>query len=293
MGIFDFFKKDTKEQDTETCYQKSASSVVESTNLFNKEELRELIEILATIAYLFRDSQLLQCTGGGRNEKMKSRLFSYAGILGYLYEIEYKYGAMSDIVDQNIAAHYLLVKNAMTNSEHRKRTILELADNWSDVLQVIFNLQLEPNPEGAKFKSIEHDIQKVSKAMEKLSGSKCKEPKDPRQVVPRNVSYNPFNITENRALYSGHVIPDITNSIKQDLLPQLLLYQYSNISAKEMVVNYAIVMIKSYYNNYGIVPMIVVDMITGQINQVVEMVQRVSYTPYDSLKEYLLSKIYK
>ena len=39
--------------------------------------------------------------------------------------------------------------------------------------------------------------------------------------------------------------------------------------------------------------MLIVDQITGQINQVVEMVQTVSYAPYNSLKEYVLSKIYK
>jgi hypothetical protein len=52
-------------------------------------------------------------------------------------------------------------------------------------------------------------------------------------------------------------------------------------------------MIKSYYDNAGYVPMVIVDQITGQINQVAEMVQRISYTPYPSLKEYLLSMIYK
>ena len=52
-------------------------------------------------------------------------------------------------------------------------------------------------------------------------------------------------------------------------------------------------MIKSYYDNAGFVPMLIVDQITGQVNQVAEMVQKVSYTPYSSLKEYILSKIYK
>lgn len=52
-------------------------------------------------------------------------------------------------------------------------------------------------------------------------------------------------------------------------------------------------MIKSYYDNAGFVPMLIVDQITGQVNQVAEMVQKVSYSPYSSPKECILSKIYK
>ena len=67
---------------------------------------------------------------------------------------------------------------------------------------------------------------------------------------------------------------------------------YSTKTSKDIVAEYALAMIKSYYDNAGFVPMVIVDQITGQINQVAEMVQRISYSPYPSLKEYVLSKIY-
>jgi hypothetical protein len=178
MGILDFFKK--KSEDQNSRQNASGQSTQRSSNLFSKNELENLIRTLSSISYLFRDSQLLRSTGGGRNEAMMSKVHSYAGILGYFYEIEYNYGRMSDIVDNRIASHFLLVKNAMNNYEHRKRTVRDLANNWSDVLQVIFNMQLVPNPDGDKFKQIDSDIRKVTSAIEKLSGGKCRAPKDPR-----------------------------------------------------------------------------------------------------------------
>ena len=49
----------------------------------------------------------------------------------------------------------------------------------------------------------------------------------------------------------------------------------------------------SYYDNAGFVPMLIVDQITGQVNQVAEMVEYISYAPQKNLKEYILSKIYR
>ena len=39
--------------------------------------------------------------------------------------------------------------------------------------------------------------------------------------------------------------------------------------------------------------MLIVDQITGQVNQVAEMVEHISYAPQKNLKEYILSKIYR
>ncbi len=217
MGIFDFFNKNKKERErqeqlrqqqeaeakrkaeeqrkqAETLHREeerkrqmqTASST--ATCLFSKTELENLIQILSRISYIFQKSDRLI---GGRNEKMMSRTHSYAGILGYFYEKEYHYGKMADIVDSRIASHYLLVEQAMQNAEHRKRTIKELADNWSDVLQVIYNLQLDSNLAGDKFKTMEADIQKVSEAFEKLSGSKCKKPKNQlEEAILSNFDFN-------------------------------------------------------------------------------------------------------
>lgn len=290
MGILDFFyKKDSEKQIQQTSRQDPVCSVPKSSNLFSKNEMEDYICILSKISYLFRDSSLLP---GGRNETMKSRLHSYIGILGYYYEDVYSYGKMNDIVDREILTRYALVKTRMKDVEHEKQVIAELSDNWSNVLQVIFNMQLDPNPEGDKFKQMESEIKKVSSAFEKMSGKKCMEPKDPRKITPRQVTYNPFNITEDLTKSRGHVIPDITDVFARELIP-LLVSPNAAKQPKDIVASYALSMIKSYYDNAGYVPMVIVDQITGQINQVAEMVQRISYTPYPSLKEYLLSMIYK
>ncbi len=274
MALFDFFRN----TDNDT------------TNLFSKSELENIIGILSKLSYRFRDSQLLKSTGGGRNESMMSKVHSYAGILGYYYEEEYNYGKFSNIVDGTIARHYFLVKLAMADAQHRRNTVAELADNWSDILQVIFNMQLESNREGDVFKQMETDIAKVMAAFEKISGKKCKEPKDPRNVTPRKVTYNPLNITEDLELSRGHIIPDISHVFAQELLPQLM----SPFKAqKDIVADYTIGLLESYSKNAGYLPMVIVDMVTGQVNQVVSMAQCVSYSPCNSLKEYVLSKIYR
>lgn len=302
MGLFDFFKKKKDEpkmvvsakpvrtSSARPVAPKPTPSVSTTSNLFSKSELENLIRILSKISYIFRDCELLV---GGRNQTMMSRTHSYAGILGYLYEVDYEYGKMKDIVDSEIASHYVLVMLSMSDTSHKKKTINELADNWSDVLQVIFNLQLETNITGNKLKAMDSDIKKVTSAFEKLSGKKCKAPKNPFNMAPRQVTYNPYRITEDPTRSRGHAIPDITNVFAQELIPQILSAKSSGVALKDVVANYAIGMIKSYYDNAGFVPMVIVDQITGQINQVAEMAARISYAPQASLKEYILSKIYK
>ena len=299
MGLFDFFKK----KKTEPKVIDSARSVSQpttqsprlkqtstmSSNLFSKNELVFLIKTVTKLSYIFQSSDRLV---GGRNQTMMSRMHSYAGILGYYYESEYKYGKMADIVDQKVAQHFTLVNVGMLDATHRKKVVAELADNWSDILQVIYDLQLDSNNAGNKFQMMENDIQKVTAAFEKLSGAKCRKPKNPFNVSPRNVTYNPYCITEdlNRAI--GHTIPDVTGIFAQELIPEMISALQRGQNPKDAVVNYTISMIKSYYDNAGYVPMVIVDQLTGQINQVAERVQRVSYAPYTNLKEYVLSKIY-
>ena len=256
----------------------------------DKKQLEEIIRSLAKLSYMFRDSVLLTQTG--RNTTMMSRLYSYTGMMGYLYEYEYKYGSFNSLVDTNIANHFKLILVAMSNPSHRNKSIAELAGNWSDVLQVIFALSLEDNPDKVNFEKISDEVTIITRTFERLSGNKCKQPSDPRNVTPRKVTYNPLNITEDLQLSQGHVIPDITNVFAQELIPQLTSHNSAKAS-KDIVAEYALAMIKSYYDNAGFVPMVIVDQITGQINQVTEKVQRISYSPYPSLKEYVLSKIYK
>ena len=290
MGLFDIFKKKKSftEQTKQTQSLSSGHLNSASSNLFSKEELEDFISIIAKISYLFRDSKLLQ---GGRNESMKSKMHAYAGILGYYYENEYHYGKMQDLVDRDMLVQYVLASNSMRNENNRKCIVRDLSDNWSDILQVIFMMKLEQSPEVDKLKQIEPEIQKVTSAFEKMSGKKCKEPKDPRKNTPRKVTYNPLNITEDLALSRGHSIPDITHIFAQELFPRLAMA--SDNESKDIVAEYTIAMIKSYYDKVGFVPMVIVDQITGQINQAADMAIRISYSPYPSLKEYVLSKIYK
>lgn len=302
MGLFDFFKKKKEEPKTVvkqrpsqpapaiTSTSKPIQAASVSNNLFSKTELENLIKILSKISYIFQSSGRLV---GGRNQTMMSRTHSYAGILGYYYESEYKYGKMADIVDAKIAQHFVLVNLSMVDATHRKKVVSELAENWSDVLQVIYNLQLDSNDAGNELKMMESDIKKVTAAFEKLSGAKCRTPKNPLNVVPRKVSFNPYHITEDLNRAVGHTIPDVTSVFAQELIPEMVSALGRGQNPKDVVANYVISMIKSYYDNAGFVPMVIVDQLTGQINQVAEMVQRVSYSPYPSLKEYVLSKIYK
>lgn len=290
MGLFDFFrkKKSSPKQAQQAESSESVYSDSTSSNLFSKKELEDLISILTKLSYIFRDSQLLH---GGRNESMKGKIHSYVGILGFYYEEEYHYGKMVDIVDQDVLVRYALVSNAMKDESNKRNVVRDLADNWSDVLQVIFNMQLESNLDGDKLKQMESEIPKVTLAFEKMSGNKCREPKDPRKITPRKVTYNPLNITEDLALSHGHSIPDITHVFAQDLFPRLA--STSGKDSKDVIAEYTIAMIKSYYDNAGFVPMVIVDQITGQISQVADMAMKISYSPYPSLKEYVLSKIYK
>lgn len=284
-------RKERERQERLKAEREKSSSSRSNEEMINKASLESIIKSLAKLSYMFRDSTLLSQVG--RNTTMMSRLHSYTGMMGYLYEVDYKYGSFSGLVDDKIAQHYLLVKNAMSSPAHKNKSIAELADNWSDVLQVIFNLSLEASSDKSKFEAVSNEVDAITKVFEKLSGKKCKKPSDPRKVTPRNVTYNPLNITDDLQKSKGHVIPDITDVFAQELIPKMLYCLQSGKSPKDEVANYAISMIKSYYDNAGFVPMVIVDQITGQINQVTCRVQDISYSPYSSLKEYVLSKIYR
>lgn len=258
--------------------------------LFSKDELKLIISVLTDISYVFFQSDLLV---GGRNEKMRNRLFSYACIFGYYYEEDYAYGKVSDITDENIASRYVSVKLSMADYSHRKLVVSELADNWSDVLQTIFIFELDDNEAGNTFKNMESQIRTVTEAVELLSGKKCKMPSNPYKQTPKEVSYNPFNIIDDWRLAKYRTIPDLTEVFARDLIPMLASNRYSPEASRDIVAEYALTLIKSYYENAGFVPMIIVDQITGQVSQAAEMVVHISYSPHKKLNEYILSKIYR
>ena len=125
MALFDFFKKKEQNSQKPNPVPSVKSSTVKN-NLFSKSELEQYITTLSKMGYLFQKTSLLM---GGRNETMKSRLFSYAGILGYYYENEYNYGRMANLVDQDVAVRHALVSNSMRDASHKRKVVAELADN--------------------------------------------------------------------------------------------------------------------------------------------------------------------
>lgn len=292
MWPFGFSKSKRDEKSNKCSMGETGNETLQVSNKKpSQTELKDTICFLSKLSYIFQSSKMLV---GGRNETMKTRIFSYASILCFLYEKEYHYGKIADIIDANILAHYPLVKMAMSNQSYKIKTLYELSDNWSDVLQVIFNLKLLDNDDASiKLKEMDSEIKKATRVFEKLSGKECRKPSNSMNVSPKIVSYNPFNITEDPNRSVGHIIPDLTDIFAHEITPILIHAIYAEKDPKTLIGEYTLNMIKSYYDNAGFVPMVIIDQITGQINQVVEKVQHVSYDPHNSLKEYVLNKIYK
>lgn len=308
MGLFDFFKKKKDEPRMVTTSKpsqpsaptpsapKPSPSASTSSNMFSKAELENLIQILSKISYIFQSSDRLV---GGRNQTMMSRTHSYAGILGYFYEVEYKYGKMADIVDSKIAQHFTLVMVSMLDANHKKKVVAELADNWSDVLQVIFNLQLDSNSAGNKLKNMESEIQKVTSAFEKLLGSKCRKPKNPLQEMRsatedryaqmvKSATFNPFKITCEPHLQNTQQVPNL-----RDVFAKELGELYAKLNAMgeasqknliSMASGYAFNLVESYYNNAGYVPKNSLDQI---LEQVFEAMQKTGFrTAFSNLDDF-------
>ena len=276
MGLFDFYKKKEEQH-----YKLSLN------------ELKEAITILSDISYTFLSSEVLMALDG-RNEIMKSRIFSYAGIMGFLYEVECCYGKMADIVDSNILSHYQLVKSAMLDESHKKKTIEELADNWSDVLQVICNLQQSPNEAGKKFKAMESDIQKVTTIFERLSDKKCRKPvlpmpkttvEDKYTKMVKTATFNPFKITCEPSLQNTQQLPNLKNVFRQELnnlCSQLGTQDY--VAQKEILSGYTFNLVESYYNNAGYVP---INSLNQILEQVYEAMQQTGFrNAYSSLDDF-------
>lgn len=291
MGLLDFLfgkKKDSKTSVSQSksavtsCNSKQTQPVTGTNNLFTSSELKKVIGILSELSDVFRDSVALKQTGGGRNEKMVSLLHSYAGMFCVLFE-EYNYGTSSDVLSNAMLNHYVLVAMAMKDANHRKRSVLGLSDNWVDVLTSIQAIKQGGASDGKKFESMEGDIEYVTKAMEKWSGKTC--------VRPKNIMYNPYGITENASMSVGHSIPDLRAVFAEELLPQLRNARIMGMTEADVTREYVISMIKSYRDNARYVPMCIVDSLCAQIENIANRAG-VSF-PHDSLKDYVLEKIYK
>ena len=110
---------------------------------------------------------------------------------------------------------------------------------------------------------------------------------------------NPFNITENEALSAGHSLPNLRSVFAMELRKTAqanshIIAGKMDLYAPEIVSQYAIDMIKSYYENAGFVPMCIVDAITTQVSDAADLVfDNINYSPHSSLKTLVLSKIYQ
>lgn len=240
---------------------------------FSKNELEEAIRILSDISYVFQSSEVLRALGG-RNEIMKSRIFSYTCICGFYYEEEYHYGTFSDLVDSDISAHYRLDKIIMSNEPRKNMVIKELANNWSDVLQVIYNLQLERNETGDILKAIESDIHYVTDIFERFSDQKCRKPQNPFNVMRedkytrmiKTATFNPFNITCEPHLQNTQQLPNLRNVFVKELNDLCTKVNIQDINVQKYIISgYVFNLVESYYKNAGYVPM-------NSLNQILEQV---------------------
>lgn len=278
MGIFDFF---TKKKKAKPLLSSPAPKPDPSRYApFSKSEFERVIKTIATMSYLFRDSSTLKSTGAGRNKKMMTTLHSYAGIIGYLYQFTYKLGEYSALVDNRMNTHFALVTSAMNDPYNRQRSIKQLADNWSDVLQSVLYLQIDGTNEGNKMKAMQSDIDFVTKVFETLSGSKCRKPvnqmqsaaapkpastKDKYSVMVENAAFNPFKITTNPSLQNNPALPDMVEVFKNELTQYYSIPDIrKHLDEMQIFSTYVFNMVESYFNNAGSVPKNTVDAIIEQ-----------------------------
>lgn len=277
-----------KKTDLNNCGRNNTAE--QTDNKISKLELEKAINTLSNMSYIFLSSDRLV---GGRNETMKRHIFSYICILGYFYEEEYHYGKVSEIVDSNIATHYLLIQSAMLDEAHKGKTIKGLADNWSEVLQVIANLQVYDNVAGNKLKVLESDIQKVTNIFEKLSGSKCRTPKSPSKQLENeakyrrmieNAKYNPFKITFQPSLQNNPALPNLQDIFKSELKQALSNPKVIQVlGEKQAIKSYVFNMAESYFNNAGYLPQNTLDEI---IRQIYNASSQLGSTEFSSLEEF-------
>lgn len=108
--------------------------------------------------------------------------------------------------------------------------------------------------------------------------------------------YNPLNIQDEPNLKKFHQIPDISFVIKKELSN---LYMQVLIDEKTKTIctiteNYTISLLKSYYENAGIVPMCIVDEIVKQVYKAsYGILGQLMYKSVEQLKHKVLEKVYK
>ena len=188
-----------------------------------RDNLKKAINTLVFLGDLFRNSSFLKRAEDGRNEKKRLTMFSFAGILGYLFEEEYCFGNYSALVDNEVLRYYSPIRITMSDSIDREKAISDLTNNWSVILQTILEIQTSNSEEKNSFIELQPEIDLVTKVLEKLSGSKCRKPTigyaklqdskrsqfnpDAFTQMVEEAEYNPFSITNEPTLQNFPPLP--------------------------------------------------------------------------------------
>lgn len=160
MGFSNFFKKKSAAQ--------SSSTNSASNNLFQKEELRQLINSCDNIANMFANSVALRATGNGRSEKMRQTMLSYKNIFVYFYDEICGYGKTDAFLSVEETGRYALSQALVFNNPSSfKQCLRQLPANWNDVLTVFKALCF--SGESSIVIQYESSINQLTSAFHKLS----------------------------------------------------------------------------------------------------------------------------
>lgn len=261
----------------------SAQPSTERVDITRKNMVRAIFTI-TMLSNLFYNSSFLLSAGDGRNEKRKRTMYSFAGILGYLFEEEFCFGNFSDLIDKEIQSHYIATKTTLSDAENRAKAISDLANNWSDILQTILEIQTSNSYESKDFIELQPEIDHVTRVIEEISCNKCRKPiigyaktADPRssqfnrdantQMI-EETTYNPFGITAKPELQRFPPIPDCVEVFKIDLLR---LYNDAKKGNEiRIFISYVNNLVEEYYDKAGYVPKNTVDAIVEQSHQAIK-----------------------
>lgn len=250
------------------------------------ETMVRAIHTITILSGLFQNSSFLLSAKDGRNEKKKRTMYNFAVILGYLFEEEYCFGDFTDLVDMELQSHFFATKMTLSDAENRSKAISDLANNWSDILQVILEIQTSKTDDSKDFIELQPEIDYATRVIEEISGIKCRKPiigyaktPDPRRSqfnrdaftqMVEEATYNPFRISAKPELQRFPPFPDSIDAFQTNLLG---IYNNSNSNRGREIkifISYVVHVIESYYENEGYVPKNTVDAIVEQCHKAIK-----------------------
>lgn len=288
MGLFDFLLNNKNaEQNSKS---ESALSTQKSTQTYpiSKVNLEKQIKCLDNLGDIFFYSSALRATGVDRCEKMRSTFLSYKCILLHFYENVYNYGHAKEFLNDEGKIRYALTASNIPINYSSCDIVSTLPQNWPAILQSIAALKASSESDYEKLAPFSVTINDITKSLEIISGRKIK--------TPLGLNYNPFKITDNPDISNGHTLPNMREVFLDELSPLFRLVESQNTNLAEVISDYTISMIKSYFENAGYVPMCIVDSICTQIGDVSQSIavstgQKINYGTHRNLKIYALDKI--